>query len=146
MIDLCIGAEYRLESGEVVAEIPFRLFEEQEETRIHPARSLGSHPAETHHRAITAENFLLSHIGIGDIQPARLVFREQVRTELHTDRIYHPALFHHEACNRARFRVAFKTRKQVLRPSRVEFQVHIAKHLNIGIHIVQEPVACARIA
>ena len=38
-----------------------------------------------------------------------------------------------------------KTTQQVFGPGRVKFQIHVAKHLDIGIHILKKSVASARI-
>ena len=145
MVNLRIRAEHRLEARQVMTEIPLRLLEEQEETRIHLARSSGSRLTETHHGPIAAKDFLFANIRCGNIQPARLVFGKQIRSEPHAHRIHDSAFFHHEACHRPRLRMPFKTAQQVFGPGRVKFQVHVAKHLDLGIHIFEESIAGARI-
>ena len=146
MIHSRLGAKNGLEPRQIVAEIPFRLFKEQEEAIIHLARRLCSRLAETHHGTIAAKDVLLADIRIRCIKTTAFIFCKEVRAKQNAHSIHKAALFHHETCDRTRLRVAFKAFEQVFCPRGVKFQVHVAKHLNLGIHLFQETVTGARIS
>lgn len=129
-----IGAKNRFESGEVVAEIPFRFFEEEKETGIHFACGLSGFAAKTHDRPVAAENFFFANIRCGKGESARFVLSEKIRLEQNSDCVDDSLFFHDETGDGTGVRMSHKAGFYIFCPIRVKLQIHVAKDLNFGRH------------